>query len=108
LARRLSEAKSFEDIVSSPRIIWGLDAEEVSRILGSDWEKHDLNFGEGWKFLKRGGGDAFVSYTTGNNHHPNSTYYKISSGVHRKIKVVDSDYVPTLDDKARIIRVDEY
>jgi len=46
--------------------------------------------------------DGFISFTTGNNHHPNSTYYKISSGSIGKFKVVGEGYRATTNDKSRI------
>jgi RHS repeat-associated protein len=91
--------KSFEDLLSNPTAIWGKSADEVSSMLGKGWTKSKLNSGEGWKFTK---GDKFVSYTTGNNHHPNSTYYKINSGLAGKNKVVGKGYKATKGDKSTI------
>jgi RHS repeat-associated protein len=93
--------KSFDDLAANPLSIWGKSADEVGEILGEGWKKYKLDSGEGWKFLETGR-DGFVSFTTGNSHHPNSTYYKINGGTAGKNKVVGKDYVPTPDDKSNI------
>lgn len=93
--------KSFEDIIESPESLWGLNAKKVGKILGDGWEQKNLNSGDGWKFLEKGG-DGFISFTTGNSHHPNSTYYKISKGSIGKYKVVGERYRATANDKSRI------
>ena len=95
--------KSFEELAENPSVIWGKSADEVGKILGKNWEKQPLNSGEGWKFVQKKG-DGFVSFTTGNSHHPNSTYYKINSGKLGKIKVVGEGYKATKGDKSKIIK----
>ena len=97
--------KSFDDLVNNPKEIWGKSVDDVEQILGSGWERQALNSGEGWKFIEKGG-DGFVSFTTGNSHHPGSTYYKINSGKYGKTKVVGKDYKPTKDDKSKIIQAE--
>ena len=93
---------SFENILANPKLILGKTADEEGKVLGDGWEKLPLRNGEGWKFIQKNG-DGLVSFTTGNSHHPNSTYYKMSSGKSGKTKVVGKEYVPTKDDKAKII-----
>lgn len=93
---------SFDDILSNPKAIWGKSADDVSGILGDGWTKSSLKSGNGWKFTQNNG-DGFVSYTTGNSHHPNSVYYKINSGAAGKTKVVGSGYKATSNDKSKII-----
>ncbi|MDQ3190784.1 MAG: hypothetical protein M3Q58_04250 [Bacteroidota bacterium] len=92
---------SFDDLVTNPKAIWGKSASEVADILGDGWERKALNSGEGWKFTQKNG-DGFVSFTTGNSHHPNSTYYKINSGSAGKNKVVGKDYKATSNDTSTI------
>jgi|GEM_PF-827756 len=93
---------SFQSLLKNPRSIWGLSEKEVEKILGKGWKRSNLNSGDGWKFTQEKG-DGFVSYTIGNSHHPNSTYYKINNGSSGKTKVVGENYVPTKNDKSRII-----
>ncbi len=93
--------RSFEDLFANPKSIWGKSADEVGKMLGKGWERQPLNSGEGWKFVQKDG-DGFVSFTTGNSHHPNSTYYKINSGTAGKNKVVGKGYVPAKGDKSKI------
>ncbi|QQT56338.1 hypothetical protein I6I98_08380 [Sphingobacterium multivorum] len=93
---------SFESLLKNPKAIWGLSDSEVEKVLGKGWTKSRLNSGESWKFTQDSG-DGFVSYTTGNSHHPNSTYYKINSGCSGKTKVVGEGFRPAKDDKSRII-----
>ena len=100
-----SVLKSFNDLATNPKAIWGKSADDVGKILGDGWEKAKLNSGDGWKFVQKNG-DGFVSYTTGNSHHPGSEYYKINSGTHGKNKVVGPDYKPTKDDKSTIYRIE--
>ena len=95
--------KSFEDLVNNPKAIWGKSAADVQKILGKDWTQEPLNSGVGWKFTSKKDG-GFISYTTGNSHHPNSEYYKINSGKSGKMKVVGSGYVPTSNDKSTVIK----
>ena len=97
--------KSFDDLVADPKSIWGKSADEVEKMLGEGWEKQPLNSGEGWKFIQKDG-DGFVSFTSGNSHHPNSTYYKINSGTAGKNKVVGKGYIPSKDDKSKIFYVE--
>jgi RHS repeat-associated protein len=97
--------KSFDDLANNPKAIWGKSADEVGKMLGDGWEKADLNSGDGWKFVQKNG-DGFVSYTTGNSHHPGSEYYKINSGTYGKNKVVGPGYVPTKDDKSTIFTIE--
>jgi RHS repeat-associated protein len=92
---------SFESLAANPTKIWGKSADEVAVILGEGWERASLNSGDGWKFMQTKG-DGFISFTTGNSHHPNSTYYKINGGIIGKNKVVGSGYVPTSNDKSKI------
>jgi hypothetical protein len=94
--------KSFDDLAANPKAIWGKTADEVGEILGNGWEKKPLNSGEGWKFLQKDG-DGLVSFTTGNTHHPNSTYYKINSGTSGKTKVVGEGYTKSKGDKSKIV-----
>ncbi|MBL4669154.1 MAG: hypothetical protein JKY30_07815 [Flavobacteriales bacterium] len=105
LAAAKSGPKSFQGLVDNPRAIWGKSADEVGTILGDGWKQQPLNSGSGWKYVQKNG-DGFVSYTTGNSHHPNSTYYKINSGLAGKNKVVGPGYSATKGDKSNIFYVD--
>lgn len=94
--------KSFGDIVTNPKALWGKSAGEVGNILGEGWTKGTYGSkGTGWKFTK---GDQSVFYHPGGGRHGGS-YYGFSSGKLGKNKIVGSDYVPLAGDKANIIKI---
>lgn len=75
--------KSFDDIASNPKSLWGKSSDEVAEILGSGWTKGTYGSnGLGWKFTK---GDQSVFYHAGGGIHAGS-YYGFSSGSYGKIK----------------------
>ena len=94
--------KSFDDIATNPKNLWGKSSDEVAGILGEGWTKGSYGSKKtGWKFTK---GDKSVFYHPGGGRHSGS-YYGFSSGKLGKNKIVGSDYVPLPGDKATIINV---
>jgi len=92
---------SVDDIFNDPTRLKGYTADELQKVLGSDWEKGVYGSNSnGWKLM---GGDVSIFYHPGGGIHGGS-YYGISSGATGKIKVVDSKtYIPLKGDKATII-----
>jgi hypothetical protein len=92
--------KSFDDLVAHPKMLWGKTADQVGEILGEGWKRGAYGSkGTGWKFTK---GDQSIFFHPGGGVHKGS-YYGYSSGRLGKVKIVGKDYVPTVDDKAKII-----
>lgn len=90
----------FDDIVKSPRSVYGKSSEEMKTVLGEGWEIGTYGSkGNGWKLTK---GDKWVFYHPGGGRHVGD-YYGFSGAQIGKNKVVGSDYVPTINDKANII-----
>ncbi|MEJ8548091.1 RHS repeat-associated core domain-containing protein [Brevibacillus borstelensis] len=96
----VTQLKSYDDIVSNPKALWGKSADEVGKALGAGWTKGKYgSAGTGWKFTN---GDKSVFYHPGEGVHVGS-YVGFSSGQTGKVKVVGSDYKPLPGDKAIII-----
>jgi hypothetical protein len=92
---------SFDDIIANPSALYGKTINEVEKILGEGWTKGAYGSKKtGWKFTKA---DKSVFYHPGGGVHSGS-YYGVSSGKTGKIKVVGSDYVPTFNDKASVLK----
>ena len=93
---------AFQEIVDDPTSLWGKSADEVGDILGDTWTKGTYGTkGTGWKFTN---GDKMIAYHPGGGRHVGS-YYKISCGKNGIIKVVGSDYIAGIGEKAKIIRM---
>ena len=93
---------AFQEIVDDPTSLWGKSADEVGDILGDTWTKGTYGTkGNGWKFTN---GDKMIAYHPGGGRHVGS-YYKISCGKNGIIKVVGSDYIAGIGEKAKIIRM---
>ena len=92
---------SIEDIIKDPTRLKGYTADELEKVLGSEWTRDVYgSAGRGWKFLK---GDISIFYHPGDGRHGGS-YYGISTANTGKIKVVNPDtYIPLPGDKATII-----
>ncbi|MCJ8014872.1 hypothetical protein MUG84_24615, partial [Paenibacillus sp. KQZ6P-2] len=96
----VSELKSYDDILSNPKALWGKSADEVGRILGEGWKRGTYgSAGTGWKFTN---GDKSVFYHPGGGVH-NGSYIGFSSGQTGKVKVVGLDYKPLPSDKSTVI-----
>ncbi|HEY9009211.1 MAG TPA: hypothetical protein VIM75_23910 [Ohtaekwangia sp.] len=94
--------KSFDDIVTNPKSLWGKSADEIESMLGEGWTKGAYGSkGTGWKFTK---GDQSIFYHPGGGVHRGS-YYGFSSGKLGKNKIVGLDYKPLPGDKATIISI---
>lgn len=79
--------------------MWGKNADEIGGELGEGWIRGAYGSKkDGWKFMK---GDKLIAYHPEGGRHVES-YYKISSSKGR-IKVVDSNYILGLREKAYII-----
>jgi RHS repeat-associated protein len=92
--------RSFDDVVASPKSLWGKSADEIGNMLGEGWTKGAYGSkGTGWKFTK---GDQSIFYHPGGGRHGGS-YYGFSSGKLGKNKIVGPDYKPSPSDKATII-----
>ncbi|WP_336078141.1 contractile injection system protein, VgrG/Pvc8 family [Paenibacillus sp. 203] len=97
----VTELKSYDDILSNPKALWGKSADEVGRTLGDGWTKGTYgSAGTGWKFTN---GDKSVFYHPGGGVHEGS-YIGFSSGQTGKVKVVGPDYKPLPGDKATVIQ----
>ncbi|MCG7407917.1 hypothetical protein MH117_10840 [Paenibacillus sp. ACRRX] len=97
----ITELKSYDDILSNPKALWGKPANEVGRTLGDGWTKGTYgSAGTGWKFIN---GDKSVFYHPGGGVHEGA-YIGFSSGQTGKVKVVGPDYKPLPGDKAIIIQ----
>jgi hypothetical protein len=95
---------SFDDIVTNPTVLWGKTENEVANILGDGWTRGAYGSKKtGWKFIK---GDKSVFYHPGNGRHTGS-YYGFSRAQGGKVKIVNSDYIPSINDKALIIKIGE-
>jgi len=93
---------AFQEIVDDPTSLWGKSADEVGEILGDTWTKGTYGTkSNGWKFTN---GDKMIAYHPGGGRHMGS-YYKISCGKNGIIKVVGSDYIAGIGEKAKIIRM---
>ena len=92
---------SIEDVVNDPIRLKKYTADELEKVLGSEWKKGVYGrAGGGWKFLKD---DISLFYHPGGGRH-NGSYYGISTATTGKIKVVNSNtYTPLSGDKATII-----
>ncbi len=90
----------FDDLCADPALIWGRSLAEVLAKLGSHFRSSPLRDGEGWKLIHE---DQFVSYSSGSSRHGRVPYYKISSGVVGKIKVVGPGYLPSANDNATLV-----
>ncbi|WP_412679447.1 RHS repeat domain-containing protein [Brevibacillus fortis] len=96
----VTELKTYDNIVSNPKALWGKSADDVGKILGKGWTKGTYgSAGTGWKFTN---GDKSVFYHPGGGVHGGS-YIGFSSGQTGKVKVVGSDYKSLSGDKAIII-----
>ena len=95
---------SVDDIKNDPTRLVGLDADDVSSILGDGWRPDTYgSAGDGWKFIKESNPDNMVFYHPEGGVH-GGAYYGFSSGPTGTIKVVNPEtYIPTPDDKATII-----
>ncbi|MDF2648454.1 MAG: transposase protein [Paenibacillus sp.] len=97
----VTELKSYDDIQSNPKALWGKSADEVGRTLGDGWTRGTYgSAGTGWKFTN---GDKSVFYHPGGGGHEGS-YIGFSSGQTGKVKVIGSDYKALSGDKATIIQ----
>lgn len=97
----VTELKSYDDILSNPKALWGKSADEVGRTLGDGWTIGTYgSAGTGWKYTN---GDKSVFYHPGGGVHEGS-YIGFSSGQTGKVKVVGPDYKPLPGDKATVIQ----
>ncbi len=92
----------FDRYVENPKSLWGQSSEDVAQTLGDGWTKGSYGSkSTGWKFTN---GDKMVAYHPGGGRHVGS-YYKLSSSITGKIKVVGTDYVHFIGDKAIIFNI---
>lgn len=93
---------SLEDIISSPKRLYGSTKNEIKSILGEGWTEATYgSAGNGWKFTNDG--DGMVFYHPGDGIHGGS-YYGFSTGDTGKVKIVGEDYIDFSNDKATIIK----
>jgi hypothetical protein len=86
---------------NNPTSLWGTSADDIEQILGEGWIKGNYRVtGEGWRFTK---GDETVFYHTGGLHR--GQYWGYTSGTWGKVKIVGCDYIPTPNDKARVLNI---
>ena len=92
---------SVEDIIKDPTRLKGYTADELEKVLRSEWTRDVYgSAGGGWKFIKD---DISIFYHPGGGRHGGS-YYGISTAATGKVKVVNPDtYIPLPGDKATII-----
>ena len=96
---------SFQDIIDNPQRLWGCTPSEIQAILGDGWSfKTYGSNGQGWEFYSSKGS---IFYHTGGGLHGDGTYYGFSTGPTGRVKIVDDQYIPTLNDKATIIPRDK-
>ncbi|MBP1040114.1 hypothetical protein I6N95_03725 [Vagococcus sp. BWB3-3] len=95
---------SFDDIISSPRRLYGSTKNEIKLILGEGWTEATYgSSGNGWKFTNEG--DGMVFFHPGDGIHGGS-YYGFSTGDTGKVKIVGEGYIDFSNDKATIIEWD--
>lgn len=98
---------TFDDLVANPKLLWGKSADEVQSILGEGWVKSTYGSKElGWKFINQKHPNNMVFHSINGTRHGGSPYWGISTSSNGRIKVVSKDYIPTLNDKAKIIYMD--
>ena len=95
---------SLQDIINNPKRLWGCTPSEIASILGDEWsfKTYGTN-GQGWEFYSSQGS---VFYHTGGGLHGEGSYYGVSTLLGR-VKIVDEFYVPTADDRATIIWMED-
>ncbi|WP_313577586.1 hypothetical protein [Lacrimispora sp.] len=91
---------SLNDVIQNPQRLYGATQNEVASMLGEGWTAGAYGSSKtGWKFTN---GDGMVFYHAGGGMHGGS-YYGFSSGATGKVKIVGSDYIPLVGDKATVI-----
>ena len=91
---------TLNDVIQNPQRLYGATQSEVANMLGDGWTAGAYGSSKtGWKFTN---GDGMVFYHAGGGVHSGS-YYGFSSGATGKVKIVGSDYIPLVGDKATVI-----
>lgn len=91
---------ALDDVIQNPQRLYGATQSEVASMLGEGWTAGAYGSSKtGWKFTN---GDGMVFYHAGGGIHGGS-YYGFSSGTNGKVKIVGSDYIPLVGDKATVI-----